>query len=274
MNRRVGVCLMLVASVCFLPNASAALVGYYQFNGNANEATGNNINLNLVGNAGFGPSVNSGLGSALSVDGDGDGAIGPNYVKITTNNMTGVAWVNAESLAGDWNSIVKNWGQGVGGQFHFGLGSVAANTLQDVANGASNVAAPTDLPANQWVHTAFVLDSVALQHRLYINGQLAATAAYTGTMGPGAATGLGIGHKPNDDGSALATGAGAGPWNGRIDEVGLYNEALSAEQIQTIYQNGLAGRQLDGTSVPEPATLGGLLLSSITLLVAMRRRGK
>ncbi|HEY3395013.1 MAG TPA: LamG-like jellyroll fold domain-containing protein [Lacipirellulaceae bacterium] len=273
MNRLVGVCWMLVASVCSLSNASAALVGYYRFNGNANEATGNNINLNLVGNAGFGPSVNGGLGSALSVDGDGDGAIGPNYAKITTNNMTGVAWVYAESLAGDWNSIVKNWGQGVGGQFHFGLGSAAANTLQDVANGASNVAAATDLPANQWVHTAFVLDSVALQHRVYINGQLAATAAYTGTMGPGAATGLGIGHKPNDDGSALATGPGAGPWNGRIDEVGLYNEALSDAQIQTIYQNGLAGIQLDGTSVPEPATLGGLLLGCASLVAGMRRRG-
>ncbi|HEX2475232.1 MAG TPA: LamG-like jellyroll fold domain-containing protein, partial [Lacipirellulaceae bacterium] len=230
--------------------------------------------LNLVGDAGFAASVNPGLGTALSTDGSGDGAIAPNFVKITTNNMTAVAWVNATSLDGDWNSIVKNWGSTVGGQFHFGLGSVAANTLQSIAAGATNLAAPGNLPANEWVHVGFVLDSTGPQHRLYINGAQVATAAYTGTLGLGTATGLGVGHKPNNDGTALDAGGGPGPWNGRIDEVGLYNEALSAAQIQTIYQNGLAGRQLDGTSVPEPATLGGLLLGCVSAVAGIRRRGK
>jgi hypothetical protein len=61
---------------------------------------------------------------------------------------------------------------------------------------------------------------------------------------------LGIGHKPNDDGSALDAGGGPGPWNGRIDDVGMYNEALSQTQIREIYQDGLAGIQLDGTVTP------------------------
>lgn len=245
--------------------ASAALVGYWPLNGNAEEATGNNIDLNLVGDAGFGASVNTGLGSALSLDGDGDGAIGQNFVKFNTNSATVVAWANAASLDGDWNSIVKNWGTSVGGQFHFGLGSVAANTLQSIVSGASNAASPGDLPANEWVHVAFVLDSSALQHRLYVNGQVVATAAYTGTLGLGSATGLGIGHKPNNDGSALDGGGGPGPWNGLIDEVGMYDEALTTAQIAQIYQNGLAGIQLDGTSVPEPSSFVGALLMAAGL---------
>ena len=106
-------------------SASAALVGYYPLNGNANEATGNNIDLNLLGNAGFGASGHAGLGRSLSLDGDGDAAIGENFVKFDTDSASVVAWVYAESLEGDWNSIIKSWGQTVGGQFHFGLGNAA-----------------------------------------------------------------------------------------------------------------------------------------------------
>jgi hypothetical protein len=206
--------------------------------------------LNLVGDTTFGSSLHPGLGPAISFDGAGDGAIGPNFNKFTTNDVTAVAWAYAQSVAGDWNTIVKNWGQTVGGQFHLGLGNVAANTLQNHINGNGPVTATTDFPEGQWVHTAFVLDSVASQHRLYMNGELIATAAYNGLLGPGGATGLGIGHKPNDDGTALDAGGGPGPWNGRIDDVGLYNEALSQTQIRNIYQNGLAGIQLDGTVTP------------------------
>ncbi|HEY3395012.1 MAG TPA: LamG-like jellyroll fold domain-containing protein [Lacipirellulaceae bacterium] len=231
-------------------DASAILWGHYPLNENADEATGNNIDLNLIGDTTFGSSVHPGMGPAMSFDGAGDGAIGQNFNKFTTNDVTVVAWAYAQSLNGDWNTIVKNWGQTVGGQFHLGLGNGAANTLQNHISGNGPVTATTDFPAGQWVHTAFVLDSVAGQHRLYLNGELLATAAYNGTLGPGTATGLGIGHKPNDDGSALDAGGGPGPWNGRIDDVGMYNEALSLIQIREIYQDGLAGTQLDGTVTP------------------------
>jgi hypothetical protein len=233
----------------------AALVGYYPLNGNASESTGANIDLNLIGNAGFGASVRAGLGHALYLDGDGDAAIGENFVKVNTESASVVAWVYAESLEGEWNSIVKNWGQSAGGQFHFGLGNAAADTLQNHAAGITTVTDDATFPQDQWVHTAFVFDKPAAEHRLYINGQLAMTAATAaGSLGPGTASGLGIGVKPNDSGSAAAASA-AGFWNGRIDEVGLYNEALTTAQIAQIYQNGLAGIQLDGTQVPEPLSV-------------------
>jgi hypothetical protein len=230
--------------------ASAILWGHYPFNGNADEATGNNIDLSLVGDTSFGGSVHPGLGGAISFDGAGDGAIGANFNKLTTNDATVVAWAYAKSLAGDWNTIIKNWGQTVGGQFHLGLGDVAANTLQNRLVGHVPATAATDFPVGQWIHTAFVLDSVALQNRLYVNGVVVATAAYSGTLGLGGATGLGIGIKPNDNGTAPSTGGEAGPWDGRIDDVGLYNQVLSTAQIQQLYQNGKVGIQLDGTTAP------------------------
>jgi hypothetical protein len=229
--------------------ASAILWGYYPLNGNADEASGNNIDLNLVGDTTFGGSVHPGLGGAITLDGAGDGAIGGNFNKLTTNDVTVVAWAYAESLAGDWNSIIKNWGQTVGGQFHLGLGDVAANTLQNRLVGHVPATAATNFPVGQWVHTAFVLDSVALQNRLYVNGMVVATAAYSGTLGLAGATGLGIGIKPNDNGTAPSD-SDPGPWNGRIDDVALFNQVLTTAQIQQLYQNGMAGIQLDGTTTP------------------------
>lgn len=256
-------------------SASAALVGYYPLNGNANEATGNNIDLNLVGNAGFGASAHAGLGKSLSLDGDGDAAIGENFVKFNTDSASVVAWAYAESLEGEWNSIIKSWGQTVGGQFHFGLGNAAANTLQNHAAGIPTVTDDATFPEDQWVHTAFVFDKAAAEHRLYINGQVAMTApTAAGALGPGGATGLGIGVKPNDSGSAVA-GSAAGFWNGRIDEVGLYNEALTTAQIAQIYQNGLAGIQLDGSRVPEPWSFAAGLLGGVGMFgFSTRRRAR
>lgn len=229
--------------------ASADLWGYYQLNGNANESTGNNINLNLMGDASFGGSVHPGLGSALQLDGIGDGAIGENFNKITGNDMTGMAWVYANNLDGTWSSIVKNWGQQNGGQFHFGLGSgVSEDRLQNHIVGTS-ITAADPIPVGEWLHTAFVIDSAAGEQRLYLNGQLIQTADYEGTLAPGVATGLGIGVKPNDAGTALAT-ASEGPWNGRIDDVALFNEVKTGDEILAIYQNGLQGIQVDGTTVP------------------------
>jgi Concanavalin A-like lectin/glucanases superfamily len=269
---------LLVGALCLgiASHASAGLFAYYPFNGDANDASGVNIDLNLVGDAGYGTSVAPGLGSSLSLDGNGDGAIGSGFVKATAGgSFSVVAWVYANNLDAEWDTIVKNWGTTTGGQFHFGLGNNFANTLQEYLNGPAGVTDDVDLPTNEWVHTAAVFDAVAGKHRLYINGAEAASVDTTTPLGLGAATGLGVGIKPNDDGSAVSSeGAfpSPGPWNGRIDEVGLYDEALQPEDILQIYHNGLNGIQLDGTSVPEPATLCGALLAAIGMATLLRKR--
>jgi hypothetical protein len=236
--------------------AYAALQGYYQLNDNANEATGNNINLNLVGGASFDGSVHPGLGTALATDGIDDGAIGPNFNKIQTDDVTLVAWVYANSTTNVWETIAKQWGDATAGQFHFGLGPAENNTLNNFylqgGGGAANDVSPADIPVGQWIHTAFVLDSAAGAHRLYINGQVVTTGAYVGTLGSktGGATGFGIGIKPVDDGSAPDLANSPGPWDGLIDDVGIYDNALTTVAINQIYQNGLAGIQIDGTTRP------------------------
>lgn len=225
-----------------------ALHGYWPFNDNAEDASGNNVDLTLVGDATLGGSVSDGLGMALSLDGEGDGAIAADFVKVSGEDMTVVAWVHATSLTGDWNTIVKNWGQTVGGQFHLGLGANAANTVHSQISNGSVVTSADDFPTVAWVHVALVVDSASSEHRLYVNGELEDTVTYETPLAAGTATGLGVGVKPNDDGSAVTATAAVGYWHGSIDEVGIYAEALTQEQLGFIRTRALAGVQLDGTS--------------------------
>ncbi|WP_197528240.1 LamG-like jellyroll fold domain-containing protein [Posidoniimonas polymericola] len=256
-RRRACLLAVLCLGMAVAGDAHAQFHAYYPLNGNADELSGSNIDLQLVGGATFEGSLHPGLGNAFSGDGVDDAAVGQNFVRVSGNSMSAVAWVFAKSNTGDWESIVKNWGSTIQGQFHFGLGLADANTLNsqyatsDPVEFVSDVT-PEDLPVGQWVHTAFVLDADAGEHRLYVNGAVVATSPYAGSLlqpgDAGWATGLGIGAKPNDDGSA-ATG-GFGFWDGYIDEVGLYSRALSSAEISQIVSNAQQGIQLDGTTNP------------------------
>jgi len=254
------------AMLCGTAALRAGMVAYYPLDGSANEVTGNNTDLSLYGNAGFGASVAPGLGQALTLDGDGDGAVGMNYQKVAGNNMTVSAWIYANDVEGDWDTIVKNWGQGVGGQFHLGLGQNLVNNLQNfLGSGAASIAVDP-LPIQQWLHVAVVADAAGLQHRLYMNGIQVSSVAFNGTLAKGTATGLGIGVKPNNDGSAPSPIANAaGFWSGAIDDVAIFDQALTADQIALIYNAGLAGTPVGALGVPEPGTWALSLLAAMAL---------
>jgi hypothetical protein len=249
------VCWVAAVVWCVSQSASAALVGYWPFNGTAEEETNTNIDLTLVGDAGYGASVHSGLGQSLQL-GTAGGAIGQNFVKVTTDDLTIVAWAYADNLDDNWNTIIKNWGDSAGGQFHLGLGFTSTNRLQNFTPTGANVNATTDFPVGEWVHTAVVLDSVNFEHRLYMNGQPIRSVIYGGLLGPGNAniTGLGIGVKTNDSGSAVSNSQPPNPaqgyWHGRLDDVGIFNHAFTDAEILDLYEKGLMGIQLDGTSEP------------------------
>jgi hypothetical protein len=90
------------------------------------------------------------------------------------------------------------------------------------SNGAEREAVgQSDLPMNTWTHLAATFDGTQL--KLYVNGTLEQTTVYAGTVLTSNHP-LGIG--------------GNGYWlnenfPGRIDEVRIYNRALSQSEIQT-----------------------------------------
>jgi hypothetical protein len=90
---------------------------------------------------------------------------------------------------------------------------------------------------------AFVADGEAL--RLYRNGVEVASARCAGIDPQTPVAALGIGCKTNDAGTDVAVDTPA-YWSGRIDELAVFNRALSDREIKTLYEgfrNATTGKE-------------------------------
>ena len=98
-------------------------------------------------------------------------------------------------------------------------------------NNDHNVTVKTPVGLGAWIHVAGVLDDGAGTLSLYTNGVLAAQLTTDvrpfGALQPDQSPGVGIGNL-NDGGNNF-------PFIGDIDEVGLYDRALSEAEVNAIY---------------------------------------
>ncbi len=159
-------------------------------------------------------------GGALSFDGFDDlvTVADSNSLDLTTG-MTLEAWVFPTALRWAWRTVVIKEQPG---QLAYAL---YANTDTDrpsghvFIGGDRDTRGPSMLPTNAWTHLAATYDGSRL--RLYVNGVQASSRALAGS-------------------TLRSTGAlrigGNNVWEewfkGRIDEVRVYNRALSSSEIQ------------------------------------------
>ena len=112
--------------------------------------------------------------------------------------------------------MVKNWGGSETGQFHLGLDAGAANLdvhITQSGGGTVNVNEGVAFPTDEWQHCALVADGSMI--RLYRNGDEVGSAGYDGTLKT-SHTGVGIGLKPNNEGTGSDSGIPA-YWDGLIE---------------------------------------------------------
>src|ERR1019366_8422351 len=131
--------------------------------------------------------------------------------------------------------------------------------ITDAKGNSASVSAP--LVYNQWWYVAGTLDGASSKMSLYTNGILAGQITTTvrpfGALIPQDSPGIGIGNV-ND-------GFNNFPFWGDIDEVSLYNRALTAAEIQALYNPGRFGK---GTGAAPPSILvqpSSLALSNVQL---------
>ncbi len=177
------------------------------------------------------------FGSALSFDGVNDWVAVPDASSLDlTTGMTLEAWVRPSALGG-WRTVVFK--ERPGGVVYASYADQAASRpLGEVFIGSERSATGTAaLPVNAWSHLATTYDGSFL--RLYVNGVLTSSAPVTGAMT--ASTGL------------LRLGGNSvwGEWfAGLIDEVRIYDRALSAAEVQQDMQTAVSG-------APPPADTTG-----------------
>ncbi len=161
------------------------------------------------------------FGRALSFDGVNDRVDVADSASLDlTSGMTLEAWVRPTSVGGWRTGIVKE--RGTGGHVYAlypsdGASPVAENYAFSAYNGARWGSA---LPVNTWSHLASTYDGTTL--RLYVNGEQRAATPVSGAM---AAT-----TNPLRIGGHAAWGE---YFAGLIDEVRVYNRALSAAEVAT-----------------------------------------
>jgi glucose/arabinose dehydrogenase/PKD repeat protein len=205
------------------PPPPTGLVAAYSFNAGsgttAADASGN-------GNSGTisGPtwSTLGKYGSALSFDGVNDlvSVADANSLDFTTS-LTLEAWVFPTATAGSWRTVIL---KEQAGQLVYALYAGEDSPVPGghvFVNGDISTISSTALPLNTWSHVAVTYDGSTI--RLYVNGALVSSLGGV------------VGSMPNSTG-ALRIG-GNNVWSewfaGRIDEVRLYNRALSLAELQT-----------------------------------------
>ena len=161
-------------------------------------------------------------GGALSFNGTSSSvAVNDSASLDLTTGMTLEAWVNPTALgATNWRTAVaKQTASGLAYALYANNGG-ARPAGQVTIGGEQNAIGAAQLPVNAWSHLATSYDGATL--RLYVNGTQVASKAQTGTM-PVSTAQLRIG------GNTI--------WgeyfSGLIDEVRVYNRALTVAEIQT-----------------------------------------
>ena len=214
------------------------LQAFYPFCGNANDISGNSLNGNVLG-ASLTSDRFGNLNSAYSFVQNQQISI-PNTSGRNTYPLTISLWYNTATVSDgqgqNGRSIFTKYTPAAWNGFGIGLfdysnegqGIAAAPFyLRNTSNrviGLYNESAfnQSNVRFNTWYHVVFTLD--AYGGKMYLNGQLISTHNWTGTAGP------------SNAGDLWKIGGKWNYWfNGKIDDVAIWNRVLSPIEIQEIH---------------------------------------
>jgi chitodextrinase len=206
------------------PATATDLVADYNLNGNgidasqfANHATGKAMpaanRFNLGGNAmSFNGTKSDSLIASNSVVLQSDFETVSFWIRVTAFPVTGEAYILSH---GGWQD-----------RFKISLPSHGKPVFSTKNAAGQNVDMDSDsvpLPVGQWRHVVMVHDGT--NNKLFINGLLKKSVAAAGALGKTNRP-VGIGYDPIDGGANF---------NGSLDDIKLYNRALTDAEIATLY---------------------------------------
>jgi Concanavalin A-like lectin/glucanases superfamily/WD40-like Beta Propeller Repeat/HYR domain len=225
-------------------HASNDRLSWWSGDGNANDIQDGN-NGTLQNGTSFAPGM---VNQAFSFTGSGEVLV-PDSANLNfgqNDPITVEAWVFRRGTSPVMHILGKRVGCGAAG-IHYQLAFDGNGLRFDGDSGGScgnnGACSGINPPINEWMHVAGTYDGTTF--KIYVNGQLAGNGS--GTLGSANTEPLLIGLSGTCDSSTR--------WEGLIDEVTIYRRALSALEIQDIFNAGSAGKckaQSTPTPIPTP----------------------
>jgi hypothetical protein len=229
-------------------DACEGLIAYYPFNGSADDESWNRNDGTVIG-----PTLTTdrfgNSDSAYSFDGVND------YIRANADNLP-----TAERTVSLWffannNDRMVHLGYGGSGppgtSWFMGMNAWGQSIIYMSSHYNNNTIKYfyPQPPVGSWYH--FVVSTDETGTKLYINGEEKATNGVfvTNTIVPD--RDLSIGVCVNPYGIAPYVDSNVGYFDGIIDDIRIYNRALSGAEIQSLYIEGADQLDSDGDGVPD-----------------------
>ncbi len=225
MKKTLSILMLALTVNAFAQIPSSGLIASYPFNGNANDASGNGHNGTVTG-ATLTTDRFGNANSAYSFNGTTD------YITVGTFSLsvfTISSWiytnaVNPTNLNGIISNLASTPFQGVEVRVQ------PDSTIMVVTGNGSMWTQPANtykLQNHTWYNVAVTSDNSNI--KVYINSVLIASYAFTGFV-------------DNTNPIMIGTrtsGTNGGFYNGKIDDIHIYNRALNASAVDSLYNEGL-----------------------------------
>ena len=219
------------------------LVAYYPFNGDAQDAAGNSLEGIVTDTSGSGIHlVNVGAKPAPDRHGKPDKALqfsGKEYLRFGRKlpdmpKQTTAAWVNTENTAEQMGTIFSDLTPHGGNDLIFWVSPTGGRVRADKSGGVLGIDGdPTgglfvfpesNRPGKDWFHVVWVLEEKS--SKIYLNGEQIAEIS---------ATGSNVGYHQAEIGRWDHRFGARDYFKGAMDDVRIYNRALSAKEVKALY---------------------------------------
>lgn len=199
------------------------LLARYDFNGNANDASGNGYHGTVIG-AQLTTDRHGNPGSAYLFDGTSN-TINCGSMTLNTSHLSIGYWSQRSTLDGNWHAVLSQGTANTYQGLHVGLTGTLVpdqNAGFDIFN--AGVYDTTGASSTLWNHWFFTYDYGSGLVSIYLNGALIKSSVTGGTYSGTGNVYIG------------STAWGGNYFEGSIDEVKIYTALLTATQIDSIFQ--------------------------------------
>lgn len=248
------------------------LVAYYPFNGDANDAAG--TNHGTVTGAGLTTNRFGNLNTAYNFSGSAasDSVALTNTALYDAPDYTISVWFNAAAYpgaAGGPTEAMMLFSRGRN-DFELHVGAPPFDPrgirfLPRIINGTTGQAFDVRMPVistNIWMHLVATYQGATREGHLYLNGQEQTTVYFTGPDSAQPVMPIKIGRRYDD----------TVPFDGLIDDVRIYNRALSAAEVGQLYASEIV--PLTGPPITtQPASQSVVVGQSVTFQVGASGSG-